>query len=150
VRPVVWSEAWGPPGGRGTNAHGPLEACAGSGPRVTALIGALSGRQRRRRRAVQALCQAVVGVALSQGASPRAVDRVADALAPPDEAMAAQARRARVHDLDETGGSQPGVWAWLGVLVNPTVAWCTGPAGRRQAAFAARVASWAGLLGSEG
>ena len=98
----------------------------------------------------QEFCQSVLGVALSQGALQRAVDRVAEALAPPYDAMAEQARRARVKYIDETGWYQHGVWAWLWVMVNPTVALFKVQASRSQAAFEALVASWAGILVSDG
>jgi transposase len=97
VRPVVLQEACWPPCGRVTKAQVPPEAGAGSGPRLTALIGELSGSQRSRRSAVQEVCQSVVGVAISQGAIQRAVDRVSDALIPYDDASAEQARQARVN-----------------------------------------------------
>ena len=65
---------------------------AGQGPRLTALIGELSGSQRGSRSAVQEFCQSVLGVHLSRGAIQRAVDRVSDAIAPVYEAIAAKAR----------------------------------------------------------
>ena len=150
VRHVVLQEACCPQCGRVTKAHVPPEAGAGYGPRWTALIGELSGRQRRRRSAVQELCPSVLGVAISQGAIQRAGDRVSDALIPDDEAIAEQARPARVNSMDETGGSQHGVWAWLWVMVNPTAAGFTVQASRSHAAVEALVASWAGLLVSAG
>jgi hypothetical protein len=61
-----------------------------------------------------------------------------------------QARRARLHDLAETGGSQHGGVAWRWVLVNPTVAWFTVQASRSHAAFEALVASWAELVVRDG
>jgi len=89
--------------GQVTKAPVPPAAAAGDGPRFTALLGELSGRQRRRRSAVQECCRSVLGVPLSQGAIQRAVDRVSEALTPDDEAIAVQARRAPVKYLDETG-----------------------------------------------
>jgi transposase len=150
VRHLVLHEACCPQCGRVTNAHVPPEACAGYGPRLTALIGELSGRQRSSRRAVPEFCQAVLGVAISQGAIQRAVDRVSDALAPPYEAIAEPARRARVNYSDETGWYQHGVLAWLWVMVNTPVALFKVQASRSQAAFAALVAAWAGILVSDG
>jgi transposase len=103
VRHVVLQEACCPQCGRVTKAQVPPEAGAGYGPRLTALIGELSGSQRRSRSAVQEFCQSVWGVAISQGAIQRAVDRVSEALTPYDAAIAEQARRARVNYIDETG-----------------------------------------------
>jgi hypothetical protein len=111
---------------------------------------ALTGRQRSRRSAVPECCQPVWGVAISQGAIPRAGARGSDALAPHEAARAEQARRARLHDLAETGGSQHGGVAWRWVLVNPTVAWFTVQASRSHAAFEALVASWAELVVRDG
>jgi transposase len=64
---------------------------------LTARIWELSGRQRSRRSAVQELCQAVLGMASSQGAMQRAVDRVSEAIAPHYAAIAEQARGARMN-----------------------------------------------------
>jgi transposase len=150
VRHVVLYEACCPQCGRVTTAHVPPEACAGYGPRLTALIGELSGRQRGSRSAVPECCQSVLGVTISQGAMQRTVARVSEALTPHDEAIAEQARRARVHDIDETGWYQHGVLAWLWVMVNTTVALFKVQGSRSQAAFEALVASWAGILVSDG
>jgi transposase len=150
VRHFVLYEACCPQCGRVTKAHVPPAACTGYGPRLTALIGELSGSQRSSRSAVQEFCQSVLGVAISQGAIQRAVDRVSEALAPHYEAIAAQARRARVNYIDETGWYQHGGLAWLWVMVNTTVALFKVQASRSQAAFEALVASWAGILVSDG
>ena len=146
VRHFVLYEVCSPQYGRVTKAHVPPEAGAGYGPRLTALIGELSGGQRSRRRAVQEFCQSVLGVAIIQGAIQRAVDRVSEALAPHDEAIAEQARRARVNYMDETGWYQHGVLAWLWVMINTTVALFKVQASRSQAACAALVASWAEIV----
>ena len=150
VRHFVLYEACCPQCGRVTKAHVPPEACAGYGPRLTALIGELSGSQRSSRSAVQEFCQSVLGVTISQGAIQRAVDRVSEALAPHYEAIAEQARRARVNYIDETGWYQHGVLAWLWVMVNTTVALFKVQGSRSQAAFEALDASWAGILVSDG
>jgi hypothetical protein len=102
VRPVVLYDAYGPPCGNVTKAQVPPEASAGQGPRLTARIGALSGRQRARRSAVQEVCRSVLGVPLRRGAMQGAVDRGSAAIAPYSEAMAAPARQAPVNDMDET------------------------------------------------
>jgi transposase len=150
VQPCVWYAARGSRCGRVTNAPVPPAASAGDGPRFTALLGELSGRQRSRRSAVQACCRSVLGVPSSQGAIQRAVDRVSEALKPHDEAIAVQARRAPVNDIDETGWDRHGVWVWLWVLVHTTVAWFKGQTSRSHIAFEALIAPWAGLLVSAG
>ena len=144
VRHLVWYEAYGPHGGKVTKAQVPPAAAAGPGPRLTALSGELSGRQRGRRRAGQEFCQSVLGGHLSRGAVQGAVDRGSEAIAPVSEASAAKARQATVNDLDATRWYQHGVWAWWGGMVNTTVALCTVQASRNTAAFAALMARWAG------
>jgi transposase len=128
----------------------PPEAAAGQGPRLTALIGELSGSQRGSRSAVQEFCQSVLGVHLSRGAVQGAVDRVSEAIAPVYEAIAAKARRATVNYIDETSWYQHGVLAWLWVMVNTTVALFKVQANRNTAAFEALIERWAGILVSDG
>jgi hypothetical protein len=78
------------------------------------------------------------------------VDRVSEALKPHDEAIAVQARRAPVNDIDETGWYQHGVLVWLWVMVNTTVALFKVQASRSHVAFEALIAHWAGILVSDG
>jgi transposase len=102
VKHWVLHEAQCPQCGQVVKAQVPLAAQAGYGPRLTALMGELSGPQRDSRSAVQEFCQSVLGVRLSRGAVQRAVDRVSEAIEPLYEAIAEQARRATVNDIDET------------------------------------------------
>ena len=150
VRHFVLYEAYCPQCGNVTKAHVPPEASAGQGPRLTALIGELSGSQRDSRSAVQEFCASVLGVHLSRGALQRAVDRVSEAIQPHYDAMAAKAREATVNYIDETTWYQHGVLAWLWVMVNPTVALFKVQASRSKAAFEALVKHWAGILVSDG
>ena len=136
--------------GRRLKAALPAEYRYGYGPRLTALIGELSGSQGDSRSTVQEFCRSVLGVAISRGAIQRAVDRVSDAITPHYEAIAEQARRAPVNYIDETAWYQHGVLAWLWVMVNATVAFFTVHASRSQAAFEALVERWAGILVSDG
>jgi transposase len=78
------------------------------------------------------------------------VDRVSEALKPYDAAMAVQARRAPVHDMDETGWYRHGVLVWLWVMVHTTVALCKVQTSRSHTAFEAVMAHWAGILVSDG
>ena len=73
-----------------------------------------------------------------------------EALTPADEASAGQTRRAPVTDLDESGGSQPGIVAGRWVRVNTTVVWCKGLTSRRHAAFEALSAPWTGIVVRDG
>jgi transposase len=128
----------------------PAEHRYGYGPRLTALLGELSGGQRDSRTAVQEFCASVLGIPISRGAIQRCVDRVWDAIQPHYEAIAERARRAPVSYIDETAWDQHGVLAWLWVMVNPTVALFKGQASRSKAAFEAVVERWAGIVVSDG
>jgi transposase len=150
VTPFVLHEARCPQCGRVTNAQGPPAAAAGHGPRLTALLGELSGSQRDSGSTVQECCQSVWGGPISRGAIQRAVDRVSAAITPPYEAMAKQARRAPVNDHAEPAWSQHGVLAWLWVMVTTTVACFQVQASRSKAAFEDLVERWAGSLVSAG
>jgi transposase len=150
VRHFVLYEAYCPHCGQVTKAQVPPEAAAGQGPRLTALIGELSGMQRSSRSAVQAFCTSVLGVPISRGAIQRAVDRVSEAIRPHYEALAQKARQAEVNYIDETTWYQHGVLAWLWVMVNTTVAFFMVQTSRSQAAFEALIKRWAGILVSDG
>jgi transposase len=150
VKHLVVHETRCPRCGRLLKAELPAEYRYGYGPRLTALIGELSGSQRDSRSTVQEFCRSVLGVPISRGAIQRAVDRVSDAIIPHYEAIAEQARRAPVNYIDETAWHQHGVLAWLWVMVNTTVAFFTVHASRSQAAFEALVERWAGILVSDG
>jgi transposase len=92
----------------------------------------------------------VLGVPISRGAIQRTVDRVSEAISPHYEAIATQARTAKVNYIDETAWYKHGLLAWLWVMVNTTVALFTVQASRSHAAFEALVERWAGVLVSDG
>ena len=92
VTHVVLHETRCPRCGRLLKAELPAEYRYGYGPRLTALIGELSGSQRDSRSAVQEFCTSVLGVPISRGAIQRAVDRVSEAITPHYEAIAEKAR----------------------------------------------------------
>ena len=150
VRHFVLYEAYCPHCGQITKAQVPPEAAAGHGPRLTALIGELSGSQRTSRSAVQAFCASVLGVHLSRGTIQRAVDRVSEAIQPLHDAVAAKAREATVNYIDETAWYQHGMLAWLWVMVNATVAFFKIQASRNTAAFEALSGRWAGFWSAMG
>jgi transposase len=150
VTHVVLYEAQCPQCGRRMKAPLPAEYRYGYGPRLTALIGELSGGQRDSRTTAQEFCASVLGVPISRGAIQRCVDRVSQAIQPHYEAIAAKARVAKVNYVDETGWYQHGVLTWLWVMVNPTVALFKVQACRNKTAFAALIARWAGILVSDG
>jgi transposase len=150
VTHVVLHEACCPQCGRLLKAPLPEAHRYGYGPRLTALIGELSGSQRASRSAVQEFCTSVLGIPMSRGTIQRAVDRVSEAITPHYEAIAGEARTAKVNYIDETSWYQHGVLAWLWVMVNTTVALFTVHASRSQAAFEALIERWAGILVSDG
>jgi transposase len=136
--------------GRALKAKLPAEYRYGYGPRLTALIGELSGSQRDSRNAVQEFCASVLGVPISRGAIQRAVDRVSEAIRPHYEAIAMQARTVKVNYIDETAWYQHGMLAWLWVMVNTSVALFTVQSNRSKEAFERLVERWAGILVSDG
>jgi transposase len=150
VKHLVLHEARCPRCGQLTKAQVPEAAAAGYGPRLTALIGELSGSQRDSRSAVQEFCLSVLGVPISRGAIQRCVDRVSEAIEPLYEAIAQRARRAPVNYIDETAWYQHGVLAWLWVMVNTAVAFFKVQASRSKAALEDLVERWAGILVSDG
>jgi transposase len=102
VTHVVLHETRCPRCGRLLKAELPAGYRYGYGPRLTALIGELSGGQRDSRTAVQEFCASVLGVPMSRGAMQRMVDRVSGAIAPLYAAIAEQARSTKVNYIDET------------------------------------------------
>jgi transposase len=100
--------------GRRLKAELPAEYRYGYGPRLTALIGELSGSQRDSRSTVQEFCRSVLGVPMSRGAIQRAVDRVSEAITPYYEAIAEKARDVPVNYIDETAWYQHGGWRGCG------------------------------------
>jgi transposase len=150
VKHFVLHETCCPRCGRHLKAELPAADRSGYGPRLTALIGELSGPQRDSRSAVQEFCASVLGVPISQGAIQRCVERVSEAITPYYEAIAKQARAAPVNHVDETAWYQHGVLAWLWVMVNTTVAYFKVHASRSTAAFEALMGRWAGILVSDG
>jgi transposase len=150
VKHMVLHEAHCPRCGHLIKAELPAEYRYGYGPRLTALIGELSGSQRDSRSMVQEFCTSVLGVSISRGAIQRCVDRVSHAIQPYYDAIAEQARAAQVNHVDETAWYQHGVLMWLWVMVNATVAFFKVQASRDRTAFAALIDRWAGILVSDG
>jgi transposase len=150
VTHVVLHEARCPWCGRLLKAELPAKYRYGYGPRLTALIGELSGNQRGSRSMVQEFCTSVLGVPISRGAIQRVVERVSEAIRPHYEAIAEKARLAPVNFIDETAWYRHGVLAWLWVMVNTTVALFTVQASRSKAAFETLVERWAGIVVSDG
>ena len=150
VTHVVLHEACCPRCGRLLKAPLPEAYRYGYGPRLTALVGELSGPQRDSRSMVQEFCASVLGMPISRGAIQCMVDRVSEAVAPLYAAIAEQARSAKINYIDETAWYQHGVLTWLWVMVNATVAFFQVQASRNKAAFEVLIERWAGILVSDG
>jgi transposase len=150
VTHVVLHEARCSQRGRLLKAPLPEKYRYGCGPRMTALIGELSGSQRGSRSTVQEFRPSVLGASISRGAIQRMVDRVSEALTPHDEEIAGKAQSTQVNYIDETAWYQHGVLAWLWVMTNTTVALFTVRVSRSKAAFEALIERWAGILVSDG
>ena len=102
------------------------------------------------RRTIQTFCASVLQVPLSLGAIQKMLDRVAHAIEPHYQAIARQARQATVNYIDETSWYLTNSLHWLWVMANETVAFSMIHPHRSQAAFAALIEEWAGLLVSDG
>jgi transposase len=135
VTHVVLHEARCAQCGRSLKAPLPEDYRYGYGPRLTALIGELSGGQRDSRTGVQEFCASVLGVLISRGAIQRCVDRVSQAIHP---------------HYEDTAWYQHGVLTGLWVMVNLTVAFFHVQASCSQAAFKALIEHWSGILVSDG
>ncbi|HXH08199.1 MAG TPA: IS66 family transposase [Alphaproteobacteria bacterium] len=150
VKHLVLHKTCCPRCGRRLKAELPAADRYGYGPRLTALIGELSGPPRDSRSAVQECCASALGVPISQGAIQRCVERAAEAIEPYSEAIAKQARAAPVNHVEETAWDQQGVLAWLWGMVNTHVALFKVQASRSKAAFEVLVERWAGIVVSAG
>ena len=146
----VWQDAWCPVCAQWTKAQGPPEHPAGCGPRLTALVGESAGPPGTGRRTLQACWASVLQGPRSLGAIQKRRDRVTHAIAPHDQAMASQARRAPGNDMDDTPWCLTHPLHWLWGMAQEPVACSMVPPHRSTAACAARIEAWAGLLVSAG
>jgi transposase len=136
--------------GRLRKAEVPSAYAPGYGPRLTALIGEWAGMQWTSRRLIQDFCHSVLHVPLSLGAMHKMVDRVSQAIAPHDQAIASVARHAAVGSIDETPWDCTNTLQWRWTMVTDTVALSLIHPRRSKEAFAALIEDWAGLLVSDG
>lgn len=100
----------------------------GFGPRLTAMIAICTGKFRMSKRMVRELLADFLGVELSLGSVANLEQEISLSLAQPDKEARAQARRAAIANLDETGwfqGAADGrarrAWLWVGVTAVVTV-----------------------------
>lgn len=127
----------------------PPSAQVGFGPRLTSLVGLLSGVVGVSRRDVQRLLDAILGVPASLGAIQKMVDRTSRAIEPHYHAIGAQVHSAPVNHVDETSWRSQGALQWLWVLANRTAAYFQIRPGRTKKDFLALIGLWQGILVSD-
>jgi transposase len=100
----------------------------GFGPRLTAMIAICTGKFRMSKRMVRELLADFLGVELSLGSVSNLEQEISASLAAPDKQARAEARKAAVANLDETGwfqgvadGRACRAWLWVGVTALVTV-----------------------------
>jgi transposase len=114
------------------------------------LRSALAGASGNGRRIVQTVCASVLQVPISLGAIQKVLDRVAQAIAPHDLALAPQARHALGNSIDEPAWFCPHTLQWLWGMTSEREAFYLMHPHRATEACAALIDDWAGLLGSDG
>jgi hypothetical protein len=136
----VVSQADGPRCGRRLQAHRPPAHHSGDGPRRSARIGAMAGRQETRRARIQTWCAAGLGLPIGLGALPQVLDRVPLALQTPSAALARLVRHAPVGDRAATPGLCQGTRPWRWGLTSPQGAGSRIDPSRAKVACAALIA----------
>ena len=136
--------------GRLLTAEVPSEYATGYGPRLSALIGELSGMYGTSRRLIQNFCQSVLRIPISVGAIQKVIDRVSGAILPHYGAIAEVARHATVGYIDETPWFCQHTVQWLWPMTTETVSLFLIHANRSKEAFFDLIHDWAGILVSDG
>jgi transposase len=136
--------------GQVRKAQVPSAPQAGYGPRLTALIGELSGMHRTSRRLLHDFCRSVLHLPISLGAVQKLIDRTSQALVPHYEAIATLARHATVGSIDETPWYCQNALHWLWTLTTETVSLSLMHPHRSKEAFFALIETWQGILVSDG
>jgi len=122
----------------------------GYGPRLSALVGELSGMHGTSRRLIQDFCHSVLHIPMSLGAVQKIVDRVSASLVPHYELIAELARQAPVGYIDETPCYCQNVLNWLWTMATDTVTLYLIHPNRSKEAFFDLIEDWDGLLVSDG
>lgn len=121
-----------------------------TGPRLLAVIGALTGGYHLSKRQVQGLLANLLGIELSVGAISEGEAEIGDALADIAAEAHAHVRQSPVVHADETGHKQSGRRHWLWLVATQCVAVFLAAATRSgQAARAALGEGFAGILVSD-
>jgi transposase len=136
--------------GKVGKGHLAKEFTTGFGPRLSGLVANIGGIDGNSRETIQAFCSAVLGIAISQGAIQKIIDRVSTAIKPHYEAIRDKARSETVNHLDETTWKNGGKLNWLWVMANSVVAYFMIHTNRSQAAFDELIGAWEGILVSDG
>jgi len=136
--------------GRIIKADVPSQYATGYGPRLSGLIGELSGMHGTSRRLIQDFCHSVLQVPISLGAIQKVIDRVSSAIVPHYEAMAELARNAPVGYIDETPWFCHHTLQWLWTMTTETVSLFLIHATRSKDAFFDLIEDWQGILVSDG
>ena len=122
----------------------------GYGPRLSALVGELSGMHSTSRRLVQDFCHSVLHIPMSLGAVQKIVDRVSASLVSHDGWIAESARQAPVGYIDETPWYCQNALQWLWAMATDTVTLYLIHPNRSKEAFFDLIEDWEGLLVSDG
>ncbi len=136
--------------GRQLKAQLPREHQTGYGPRVSALVGELSGMHRASRRLVQDFCQSVLNMPICLGTIQKIIDRTSQAILPHYQAIAELARQSPVGYIDETPWYVQNTLQWLWTLSTDTVSLYLIHPKRSKEAFEALIQDWQGILVSDG
>src|SRR5688572_2992510 len=122
----------------------------GYGPRLSALVGELSGMHGTSRRLIQDFCYSVLHIPMSLGAVQKIVDRVSASLVPHYGLIAELARQAPVGYIDETPWYCQNALQWLWTMATDTVSLYLIHPNRSKEAFFDLIEDWEGLLVSDG
>jgi transposase len=136
--------------GRMIKADVPSQYATGYGPRLSTLIGELSGMHGTSRRLIQTFCHSVLHIPISLGAIQKVIDRVSCAVLPHYEAIAELAHNATVGYIDETPWFCHNSLQWLWTMTTETVSLFLIHPNRSKEAFFDLIAHWKGILVSDG
>ena len=136
--------------GRLLKAEVPHTYATGYGPRLSALIGELSGMHGTSRRLIQDFCHSVLHLPISLGAIQKVIDRVSCAILPHYEAIAELARNTTVGYIDETPWVCHRALQWLWTMTTETVSLFLIHPNRSKEAFFDLIQEWKGILVSDG
>jgi len=136
--------------GRLLKAEVPSAYRTGYGPRLSALMGELSGMHGTSRRLIQDFCHSVLHIPISLGAVQKVIDRVSEALQPHYQVIAELARQAPVGYIDETPWYCQHALQWLWTMVTDSVTLYLIHPNRSKDAFFELIEDWKGLLVSDG